>query len=67
MNRLTPIEGSVAAMAEMSRHDRSIGVDDILNHALNVHALHDWAAGDVFDTEGTKAKLLDLYPHLRDR
>ena len=65
--KFTPIEGSVAALAEQSKSNPNIGVDDIMNHAMNIAALQNWATGDEFDTTGVRDKLFELYPHLKDR
>lgn len=66
-HRVSPIEGSVHVFAEMSRHDKAIRINDIVAHAENVAALVDWAQGTMFDSDGVRAKLLQLYPHLKER
>jgi len=61
------IPPAAIAMAEMSRHDPTIKLADIIDHAQNVTALRDWATGHPFEPEVVRALLVEAYPHLKDR
>ena len=67
IGKVDQLPPTVQAMAEMSKHDSAVTINDVIAHAEGVSALHQWANGIVFDSDLLRADLLERYPHLRDR